>query len=297
MKSRGLLRFNLDLIRHRAAVLAELLAKRWGIAGNLSDLPDTPIWWINTTCLATGKNWRFSKQEMGDWQFGRHYHPRFRIAQAAAASAAVPYAIGALTLNLPEEGWYATDPATRSPVKGGRPPASAVSLWDAGAYENLGLEALYKPGQQLSGCDFLVCSDASGPLRPPGSSPVRALLSGHLSSPRLFDVASDQIRSLRSRMLVRDLERGTIRGVLVRMGNSVRDIDLKAGRHRDPQTYNSFQADQEAALALLHPTDLKALPAALFDRIARHGHEVADATLTAYAEAHFPRSYTWGVAS
>jgi NTE family protein len=119
------------------------------------------------------------------------------------------------------------------------------------------------------------------------------LFCGHLASPRLFDVASDQIRALRSRMLVRDLQRGTFEGVLVRMGNSVRDIDLKSGRGRDHAEYDQFQGDREAALALLHSTDLKAVSEALFDRIARHGHEVTNATLAAHASSRFPYSYTW----
>ena len=77
-------------------MLALFLKERWGVAGSLADLPNDPVWYVNTTCLETGKNWRFSKREMGDWQFGRHYNPPFEIAEAAAASAAVPYGIGAL---------------------------------------------------------------------------------------------------------------------------------------------------------------------------------------------------------
>ncbi len=109
----GIMKYNLRLLNDRASVLADLLRRRWGVVGKLSELPDKPDLWINTTCYETGKNWRFSKREMGDWRFGRHYNPPFDLAEAAAASAAVPYVIGALQLNLPSEGWYRTDPATR----------------------------------------------------------------------------------------------------------------------------------------------------------------------------------------
>ncbi|WGD55281.1 patatin-like phospholipase family protein [Bradyrhizobium sp. CB1650] len=68
---RGLLEFNVDLVRNRASVLARLLERNWGVSGTLADLPDTPHWLINTTCLETGKNWRFAKREMGDWSFAR----------------------------------------------------------------------------------------------------------------------------------------------------------------------------------------------------------------------------------
>jgi NTE family protein len=292
----GLFRFNHRLVGHRAQVLAELLAERWGVDGAIRDLPDRPVWWINTTCFETGKNWRFGKREMGDWQFGRHYDPPFLLAEAAAASAAVPYAIGALRLQIPAEGWYRTDPATRRPLEKISPPITSVRLWDGGAYENLGLEGLYKPQQGLLGCDFLICSDASGPLPDPIESSPLGLLKGHLVSPRLFDICSNQIRSLRARMLMASVTCGSVNGALLRMGNSVRDIDLKAGRLRSPETYDVFQADCDVALALRYPTDLRAISESHFDGIARHGYEIADAVLTVHSSDHFPRSFVWQAA-
>jgi NTE family protein len=292
---KGFLRFNRRLLTRRAQILSELLVERWGVDGALRDLPERPVWWINATCLETGKGWRFSKREMGDWQFGRHYEPPFLLAEAAAASAAVPYAIGALRLRLPAHGWYRTDPATRRPVERQDPPVDAVRLWDGGAYENLGLESLYKPQQGLIGCDFLICSDASGPLWNISevASVVPALLSGHLASPRLFDISSDQIRALRSRMLMASVADGSVEGALLRMGNSVRDVDIKAGRLRSPETYDAFQADREVTLALRYPTDLGSISEVQFDAIARHGYEVADAVLTTHNGDRFPRSFGW----
>jgi NTE family protein len=292
----GLLRFNHRLFWHRAQVLAELLVERWGVVGTVRDLPDRPVWWINSTCFETGKNWRFGKREMGDWQFGRHYDPPFLLAEATAASAAVPYAIGVLRLQLPKEGWYRTDPATRRPLERRAPPMVSVSLWDGGAYENLGLESLYKPQQGLLGCDFLICSDASGPLPDAAESPFLSLLSGHLGSPRLFDICSDQIRSLRARMFMASVIDRSINGALLRMGNSVRDIHLRAGRLGPSETYDLFQADRDVSLALRYPTDLKAISKDNFDSIARHGYEIADAVLTVYSPESFPHSLAWKAA-
>ena len=150
----GASRFDHQLIFDRAKVLAQLLERQWKVKGSLADLPDHPIWWINATCLETAKGWRFSKREMGDGKFGRHYNPKIKIATAAAASAAVPYLIGALKIGLPGDGWHRTDPATRGPIERRDPLYSSIRLWDGGVYERLGLEALFKPGGRLIGCDF-----------------------------------------------------------------------------------------------------------------------------------------------
>ncbi len=290
---RGISEFNIDLVKNRATVLARLLERNWGISGTLDDLPDVPHWLINATCIETGKNWRFAKREMGDWSFGRHLAPQVPLSVAAAASAAVPYVIGAMPLDVPRAGWWEPDPATGGQVRAKTPTVSKVRLWDGGAYDNMGLEAVTKPGKGLRHCDFLICSDASGPLPVPGGSPLSGLLRGRLSSPRLFDVAGDQIRALRSRVLIADIAAGKLEGVLLRMGNSVRAVDIKSGLSRQVGFYDCFQTDEEAATALQHPTDLKALSKGGFDALARHGFEVADITLTTYAPAGFPRSFHW----
>jgi NTE family protein len=290
----GVLKYNFKILTSRAHILADRLAVLWGVSAKLSDLPDSPTWWINTTCFETGKNWRFTKRHMGDWKFGRHYDPPFSIAEAAAASAAVPYAIGALDFDLPQTGWHRTDPVTRAPLERKLPPNSRVRLWDGGAYENLGLETIYKPERaQQDGSDFVICSDASGPLGPPEKFPLIKLLRGKLVVPRLFDIAADQNRSLRSRMFIQSVGSAPPKGVLLRLGNSIRDLDRKTGKTRVPADYDAFLSDGEVEKALLYATDLAAATPEAFDRIAQNGDEVADATLNAYASMYFPQTFLW----
>lgn len=275
---KGVLRENVRILRRRADILADLLQSKWSVNGTLRDLPDTPEWHINTTCYETGKNWRFSKNMMGDWHLGRHFSPEVPIAKAIAASAGVPYAIGALRLDLPEHGWWQTDPATRKPtLKIGRP-LPQVRLWDGGAYENLGLEAIYKPVEGLQGCDFLICSDASGTLGRPKPLSISGLLQGKLASPRLFDIASDQIRALRSRMLMGSIRRGEVRGILLKMGTSMRQFEMAQADMAGRLT------DEQSAASLYYPTNLTRVSEPDFDMIARHGSEVCEATMKAYAE-------------
>lgn len=271
----GLVRENVGILFRRANILARLLRRRWGISLKLSDLPQEPAWHINTTCLETGKNWRFTRGAMGDWQFGRHYSPEVGVAEAIAASAAVPYVIGALKLPLPEHGWWQTDPATKEPIRQTKPSSGAVRLWDGGAYENMALEPLYKPMEGLQDCEVLLRSDASAPLGPP-TSILKGLLSGGLASPRLFDIASDQIRSLRSRMLMKSILQGEVEGFLIRMGISARSLD------RDAAASGEFLSDQDCGACLSYPTNLTKISLDDFDLITRHGAETARLTISAY---------------
>ncbi|WP_449225052.1 patatin-like phospholipase family protein [Azospirillum argentinense] len=276
----GAIRENVRIFYKRAHILAKLLQYRWLIKLKLSDLPVTPVWHINTTCIETGKNWRFSRDVMGDWRFGRHYSPDVLVAEAIAASAAVPYAIGALKLELPKDGWWRTNPATKDPIEKIEPKYRSVRLWDGGAYENMGLEALYKPAEGLQGCDVLMCSDASASLGAPKGI-LASLLTGSLASPRLFDIASDQIRSLRSRMLMKSIKENEIQGALFRIGTSARQFNLAPGEIAGRMT------DEECVSCLNYRTDLARIEAHDFDRIARHGYEVADLTMAAYGKEQF----------
>ena len=289
----SLLKHNFRLVNRRAHVLADRLETEWGVTGNLADLPTSPKWWINAASIHSGKNWRFSNGEMGDWKFGRHYSPRVKIAEAAAASAAVPYAIGALRLEIPQGGWYRTDPATRKPQQAIDPSVRALRIWDGGAYDNLGLEALMKPGQPSTDFDFLICSDASGVLGPPSKGVIANLIKGNLATPRLFDLMGDQVRSLRSRMLMREFEYGQIRGVIVRMGKSIRDIDMQAGITRPELEHSVYLRDEDAKAAVAHPTSLNRLSTEEFDLLARHGFECSDATLASHSGTEFDDRRTW----
>lgn len=139
--------------------------------------------------------------------------------------------------------------------------------------------------------DFLICSDASGPLKTaPSVHHLHKMLKGRLASPRLFDIASDQIRALRSRMFVGAIARGEVQGALLRMGNSVRNLDLKSGGADPTSVYDDFSFETDVEGAANHPADLNALSPTAFDRITRHGYEVTERTLTTYSPTFFNNS-------
>ena len=184
--------------RGRAHLLARAMEKNWRISGRLNQLEDKPLWSINTTCYETGKNWRFSQEKMGDYVTKYVARPTVTIADAIAASAGVPGIIGPLVIKSKEHTWteYGGTTITKTPHK-------QYKLWDGGVYDNLGVEALFKPREGLQkGIELLLVSDASAPLGIKSWS-AGGILRTVRRGGRLLDIPRNQVRGLYARMLVK----------------------------------------------------------------------------------------------
>ncbi|SMP48215.1 NTE family protein [Neorhodopirellula lusitana] len=266
----------------RASVLGDAMERDWGIRGSLADLPIEPRWIINATCYQTGKNWRFQRDLMGDYQTKYITDPDFRLSQALAASAAVPGLIGPLLLRSRHYRWseYKNDDWQSISPKYKR-----LHLWDGGVYDNLGVESLFKPGEGLrDGTDFLIVCDASRAL----SSEARQSRwrPGYLkASMRLVDVATDQVRSLRARMLMEYFKQNPGTGAYLRLGRST-----KKAYSRQPSLGKPELTDREVRFVSQMETTLRRLSHHEFSLLFRHGYEVADATLSTYAKDALDRA-------
>ncbi len=267
-------------LRHgRAAAMAGALQDCWGVTGSLADLPDHPGWIINATCYESGKNWHFMKKRMGDCVNGYTSFPRFPVAQAVAASTAVPGLVGSLRLDAGRFEWFACDGA-RTP----RPHAPAfrtLRLWDGGICDNLGVEALFETtGGFRDGFDFLIVSDACELLRPEART---------LRAPqRLFDIVTDQVRVLRARSVVSHLHCNPGIGVYLKIGDTEERIYREANRptmgariHGD--SLGAAEVQEAAGMG----TTLRRSTKHEYDLLFAHGYQVADATLLAYCGATF----------
>ena len=267
-------------LRHgRAGALAGALQDCWSVAGLLSDLPDDPRWIINATCYETGKNWRFMKKRMGDYATGYVASPRIPIAQAVAASSAVPGLVGSLKLTTRSFDWFAYD-KTGMPQPH-TPKFRTFTLWDGGVYDNLGVEALFKPSANYrDGFDFLIVSDASAPLE----TETRTLRAPR----RLLDVATDQVRSLRARAVVSHLQRNAGTGAYLKIGNTEEHIYREANcpAMLECISNNSLRASDVRATANIGTT-LRRFTEHEYDLLFAHGYQVADATLSAYCSGLF----------
>ena len=269
------------LAQGRAWVLARQLEAQWGIGGSLQELPSVPRWIINATCYETGKNWRFSQPRMGDYLSHYVLEPEVPIADAIAASAAVPGLIGPLVISSDRYDWHRYQGGQLVPTS---TPARRYELWDGGVYDNLGLEPLFKPnGGFRDGFDLLVVSDASARLELAPRTLSRMLRPAHRVL-RLVDIASDQVRGLRSRAAVAEFARIEATGVYFRMGNTVEQIYSAVGRAAPP---GSHLGAGDVSRAGTFPTTLRRLSQPEFNRIHRHGFEVADATLATRVASRF----------
>ncbi|WP_168565524.1 patatin-like phospholipase family protein [Crateriforma spongiae] len=270
------LTFPWRLARGRASVLGDTLRRHWGIDGKLADLPESPRIIINATCYQTGKNWRFQRDVMGDYQTKYVRNPDFRLSHALAASAAVPGLIGSLVVKTRDHRWAEHQQDRWQVVE---PGYKRLNLWDGGVYDNLGVESLFKPGAGLrEGTDFLLVSDASRAL---AGTPRRSKAHpGYVeASLRLVDVATDQIRSLRARMLIDFFQQNPGCGAYLRLGLRSKGSDARSRLNgQDALTEDEVKrvADME--------TTLRRLSHGEFSLLFRHGYEVADATMVKHGD-------------
>ena len=298
----------LNILETRADDLSALMKQRWGITASLRDLPQRPRWMINATSYETGRDWRFERFRMGDYRFGYTNDTHLPLSDALAASAGFPGLIGALPLDTRPYSWFNYTDKLRGPqeplepdsdaqrtTEPTTPPYLTVHLWDGGVYDNLGLEALHNFIQGWrQGVDFLIVSDASGKPKPeayqPGPKALYRIITG---------VMMDQIRSLRSRAIWERFINHKDAGVFLQTGNSCRAVLAYAGHQDDiAKICPQCLADEEAKSVADMPTMIRKLTQDEFERLFRHGFEVADFTLYAYYPDQFKfigyKNSRWG---
>jgi NTE family protein len=186
---------SLSLRRTVGDALERIYAEELLEDAELQSLPDAPRFVFNATNLRSGRLVRIAKPYMADWRVGRVDAPAIPLARAVAASSAFPPILSPVTIDATGMAWQRQPGADLFEDPGQR---GVLQLTDGGAYDNLGLETID---------DFatLLVSDAGAPFSVEGEDGV-----AWLGQPmRALDIATDQARALRKRML---LERAPVRG-------------------------------------------------------------------------------------
>ena len=280
------------ILETRADDLSALIRKHWGIDKSLRDLPRHPRWMINATCHETGKNWRFERFRMGDYLFGYSDDPDLSLTDAMVASCGFPGLVGPLVLDTARWSWYryvdeeASDAGTPGDGASGRrkkqpsqPAFPKVHLWDGGVYDNHGLEALhdFNTGWR-EGVDFLIVSDAAGrPSAEKYRGGARVLM--RIAA----DILMNQVRSLRTRAIIERMRNHDDQGGFFQTGNTCAYVLREAGKTEDiPRLCPDCLSEEDATRVAEMPTVIRKLTDEEFERLFRHGFEVADYTLYAY---------------
>lgn len=256
----------------RANVIAEAIARDWGIDGSLKQIPEVPAWSINGTTAETGRRFRFKANRLGDYELGYASAPDFPLASAVAVSAAFPFGIGPLALTTSAYAWEKR-PAWGAPETDAAPITvkyDQLHVYDGGVYDNLGLEPLLDIGsrkQKVPG--KILVSDAGFPLSRgfglASLSPSRAT--------RLFGILMDQTRSLRVRVFSSYLQANPNAGAYFQIGsNAAERLEQYSS---EPASGIRWLDHSEIRKASGYPTDLKILTTEMFDLLSRHGYETA----------------------
>lgn len=153
----------------------------------LQDLPDKPQFLFNATNIQTGRLVRLQKVRLADYMVGEIPSPRIRLAVAVAASSAFPPVLSPVTIKVAPASWR-DRPGTS--FFGNDKYKRTLTLMDGGAYDNLGLET-------VGGFATVIVSDAGAPF----SMEEEAASLWPKQAMRALDIATDQARALRKRMM------------------------------------------------------------------------------------------------
>ena len=232
----------------------------------LQQLPVHPRFVINATNVQSGALWRFMRPYMRDYRVGSVPNPETLLAVAVAASSAFPPFLSPMRLRL-----QPSDYAPAGPTEDlhREPYLSDVRLSDGGVYDNLGLETAWKR------YDTILVSDAGGRLKP--EDDPKGDWGRH--SRRVIDVVNNQVRSLRTRLLIDSFDRKVRKGTYWGIRTDIRSYQLSDALPC-PVDRTTVLANVDTRLARLDP-DLQ-------ERLINWGYAVCDAAMRRRVDSTLP---------
>ena len=229
----------------------------------LQDLPDEPPRFVfNTTNMATGSLFRWTKDYGADYQLGRISSPGLGLAEVVAASSAFPPFLSPLRIRPPST---VTDFDTGAPVR-----LQPRRLWltDGGVYDNLGVET-------AKSFECILASDGGAALQQ-RSKVGHNWFSQHRRS---VSIIYDQVGRLRHKDLMDKLMTGVRRGALWRIATDMHNYPA-VGKLPCSLAATTRLADV--------PTRLTRLPVARRFQLINWGYASADAAIRSYFDPTLP---------
>lgn len=229
----------------------------------LQDLPSEPPRFVfNTTNMATGNLFRWSKLYGADYSVGRIERPSLGLAEVVAASSAFPPFLSPLRITLPRTVLsHSTELAVDDPP-------SRLWLTDGGVYDNLGMQ----PAQSFH---TVLASDGGAPL----SYANRVGHNWGSQTLRTVGLIYAQVSRLRRHQFVDELLRGQRLGALWTIATKMTDYTAP-GTLRCPYSATQILADL--------PTRLARMPIETRMKLINWGYASADAAVRSYVEPSLP---------
>lgn len=261
--------------KNRVLRLSKALEKIWGITGRLGELEATPQWIVNATSAETGKRAYFSEGQFKCFELGSTDANNFSLSDVIAMSAAYPGWFGPYIIDPKKHTWKrprgfvasTNEDATRF---------EKLHIYDGGVYDNLGLEEFKNIGYGTKKKRYengvIIASDAGKPFK-------QGFSQNALDVKRIFDlfaIASEQVRSLRSRDFNAYLKRNPRLGAHIRIG-----VDASAAEENLDKSevsrmhHDKWQSAADVQKAAQIDTGLQALRSVDWERLTRHGFESA----------------------
>jgi NTE family protein len=233
-------------------------------SATLQNLPKSPEFVINATNLETGTLWRFTRAFMADYQVGEIRKPELSLAAAVAASSAFPPFLSPYVLRVNEADFsrvYCKD----------RRLLSNISLTDGGAYDNLGLETVWKRYANV------LVSDAGAAL---DAEPSPAADWARLSK-RVIDIIYRQVASLRKRQVIASFK--VAKGSPGKRSGTYWGVGSDISHYKLPSSLPA-PLERTAELAAIS-TRLKRLSPEHQERLINWGYAICDTAI----RRHFPQ--------
>ena len=254
-------------------LLSNVMEKKWGIHCCLQDIPNHPLWIINTTAFESGKDFRISPMRMGT-KPAYVINPRFRLSHAMGASAGFPVLIGPYKLKTKKYEWVdKTGDLSLDQID------PVLHLWDGGVFDNMGLDPIFKikdGGKMPRDINYMIVSNASGNIE----HQRRHLGYSFRNLKRLLDINMDQVGSIKSTVIC-DYMNQHHNGVYIKIGTMMSDIvkdsDLSL-RDKEHLIHGAMKED-DVLVVRDYKTTLERVKPADYHKILRHGYETAKANL------------------
>ena len=224
----------------------------------LGDLPERPRLVLCATDMATGVNWEFGRDRVGDYQVGYVTPPPtdWPLARAVAASSCFPPVFNPMPIRLPAEAYRGG--TLRSGPERDRA-VSDLRLTDGGVYDNLALEPVWKS------CETVLVSDGGSAL------PVEADQGLFWRLGRYTGIIQEQGTALRKRWLISNFISGALSGTYWGIGSAAAKYDLPAE--------TGYSADLVDGVIARVRTDLDAFSEGEIAVLENHGYLLAAAAI------------------